>query len=279
MSPCGCCCWFERPGGSSLSRSNPVHQAATTRSAPPRRKLWRLRLRRKWANASEGAHYVKAGSATADIDVRVSSGSEAHRINEGLDGLTARSQNATQNATVNVTGGWNRPVMPRSNQTAWLFAEAQQVAAQLGFQLAETSAGGASDDNFAAALGLPVLDGSAQSVVARTPGTSGSALTACLSGHASLPVSSPRCRSAPSRGGAAKLPPWLCEEFRNCRQLPALRPTGCRSVGVLRPLRELARQTLSRVLPPPEARFAWARGSICCMDNELVSSCRPTSPG
>ena len=33
------------------------------------------------------------------------------------------------------------------------------MAAQLGFQLAETSAGGASDDNFAAALGLPVLDG------------------------------------------------------------------------------------------------------------------------
>lgn len=98
---------------------------------------------------------VKAGSAMADLDVRVSSDSEVHRINAVLSGLAARSPEAT----VKVTGEWNRPVMPRSAQTARLFAEAKQVADQLGFQLAETSVGGASDGNFAAALGLPVLDG------------------------------------------------------------------------------------------------------------------------
>ncbi|MFF2318611.1 M20 family metallopeptidase [Arthrobacter sp. NPDC058097] len=98
---------------------------------------------------------VKAGTATADLDVRVSSEREAKRIEAVLDGLTARHADAT----LSVSGGWNRPVMARSPQTARLFAAAEQVAEQLGFRLAETSVGGASDGNFAAALGLPVLDG------------------------------------------------------------------------------------------------------------------------
>jgi glutamate carboxypeptidase len=98
---------------------------------------------------------VKAGFATADIDVRVSSETEVRRINGVLDGLSARNANAS----LGVTGEWNRPVMARSAQTARLFAEAEYVADQLGFPLAETSVGGASDGNFAAALGLPVLDG------------------------------------------------------------------------------------------------------------------------
>jgi glutamate carboxypeptidase len=98
---------------------------------------------------------VKAGSATAEVDVRVSSETEVQRINEALDGLRVHNTNAT----LQVSGEWNRPVMARSEQTARLFAEAEQVADRLGFDLAETSVGGASDGNFAAALGLPVLDG------------------------------------------------------------------------------------------------------------------------
>lgn len=98
---------------------------------------------------------VKAGSATADLDVRVSSEAEVHRINSVLDGLSPRSPEAS----LTVSGAWNRPVMTRSQQTARLYAEAEQVADLLGFPLAETSVGGASDGNFAAALGLPVLDG------------------------------------------------------------------------------------------------------------------------
>jgi glutamate carboxypeptidase len=98
---------------------------------------------------------VKAGSATADVDVRVSSEYEAARIDALLGGLKARHSKAS----LEVSGEWNRPVMVRSAQTASLFAEAERVAGQLGFSLAETSVGGASDGNFAAALGLPVLDG------------------------------------------------------------------------------------------------------------------------
>ena len=98
---------------------------------------------------------VKAGSAIADLDVRVSSEAEVQRINSVLDGLAPRNSEAA----LKVTGAWNRPVMARSQQTARLYAKAEQVADLLGFPLAETSVGGASDGNFAAALGLPVLDG------------------------------------------------------------------------------------------------------------------------
>jgi glutamate carboxypeptidase len=98
---------------------------------------------------------VTAGSATAHLDVRVASDAEVRRITAVLDRLRARHEAAT----LTVTGAWNRPVMTRSPQTARLFAAAESVAGELGFELAETSVGGASDGNFAAALGLPVLDG------------------------------------------------------------------------------------------------------------------------
>ncbi|MCA4135232.1 M20 family metallopeptidase [Arthrobacter sp. M4] len=98
---------------------------------------------------------VTAGSATAEFDVRVSSEAEVQRISAVLDKLSPRHEDAT----LDVSGEWNRPVMARTRQTARLFAQAESVAEQLGFQLSETSVGGASDGNFAAALGLPVLDG------------------------------------------------------------------------------------------------------------------------
>lgn len=98
---------------------------------------------------------VKAGSATAQIDVRVSSDLEARRI----DGVLQRLSPQNAKAVLEVNGGWNRPVMARSEETARLFDEACAVADELDFPLEETSVGGASDGNFAAALGLPVLDG------------------------------------------------------------------------------------------------------------------------
>lgn len=98
---------------------------------------------------------VKAGRASADVDVRVASDEEVERINRVLGSLQA----VNPKAEITVGGGWNRPVMPRTERTATLFALASKVAAAQGFDLQETSVGGASDGNFAAALGLPVLDG------------------------------------------------------------------------------------------------------------------------
>lgn len=98
---------------------------------------------------------VVAGSARGEIDVRVTSAPEAARIDAGLAALTAHDPRAT----VAVEGGWNRPVMERSEAIAGLFEVARGLAADLGVTLRECSVGGASDGNFVAALGHPVLDG------------------------------------------------------------------------------------------------------------------------
>ena len=62
-------------------------------------------------------------------------------------------------AQVTVTGGFDRPPLERTAAVAGLFAAAQAVAKDLGLTLEEGSAGGGSDGNFTAALGVPTLDG------------------------------------------------------------------------------------------------------------------------
>jgi glutamate carboxypeptidase len=49
--------------------------------------------------------------------------------------------------------------MERTEGVARLAAIAQSLAGELGFELPESSTGGASDGNFTAALGIPTLDG------------------------------------------------------------------------------------------------------------------------
>jgi glutamate carboxypeptidase len=87
--------------------------------------------------------------------VRVRSLAAQDRIDAVLAGLRAHDPRAA----ITVGGGWNRPVMERSAGIAAMYALAGAAAAQLGVDLPETAVGGASDGNFAAALGLPVLDG------------------------------------------------------------------------------------------------------------------------
>ena len=58
-----------------------------------------------------------------------------------------------------VAGGVNRPPFERSAAGTALFERARSIAAEVGFDLEETWAGGVSDGNFAAALGVPTLDG------------------------------------------------------------------------------------------------------------------------
>jgi glutamate carboxypeptidase len=98
---------------------------------------------------------VVAGSADASIDVRVPSLAAQDRI----DALLARLHPRDPRAKITVSGGWNRPVMERTGPIAAMYALARASAARLGVDLPETAVGGASDGNFAAALGLPVLDG------------------------------------------------------------------------------------------------------------------------
>ncbi|MEU1292584.1 2-dehydropantoate 2-reductase [Streptomyces sp. NPDC005840] len=98
---------------------------------------------------------VTAGRAVARLDVRVASEAERLRVTRALAELTP----VDARTRVEITGDWNRPVFERTAQVAALAELARRCAGLLGHDLAEASVGGASDGNFVAAAGVPVLDG------------------------------------------------------------------------------------------------------------------------
>ena len=97
---------------------------------------------------------VVAPAAAAKIDVRAWTQAEADRLYNAIMGLTP----VTPGATLQVSGGWNRPPLERT-ATADLFAQAQRIGRTLGLDLDEGGTGGGSDGNFTGALGIPTLDG------------------------------------------------------------------------------------------------------------------------
>ncbi|MGW0710896.1 M20 family metallopeptidase [Streptomyces sp. NPDC002643] len=98
---------------------------------------------------------VVAGRATCGVDVRVSDPDEPARVDAGLAALVPTDPRVR----VTVSGGWNRPPMVPTPASRLLFKQAQSIAAELGWTAVGTAVGGASDGNFVAALGRPVLDG------------------------------------------------------------------------------------------------------------------------
>ena len=89
------------------------------------------------------------------VDLRVTSLDEAKRAEEAILGLSP----VLPGARVEVSGGLNRPPMERTDATAKLFEKAKGIAQATGITLTETQVGGGSDGQFAAAVGVPVLDG------------------------------------------------------------------------------------------------------------------------
>lgn len=98
---------------------------------------------------------VIAETARARVDVRISHLADAAVVREALGGL--RSSNPR--VTLEVSGGINRPPMERAPGVVRLYELARGVARAMGDELAEGATGGGSDGNFAAALGVPTLDG------------------------------------------------------------------------------------------------------------------------
>ncbi len=99
---------------------------------------------------------VIPAQAWAEIDVRIARRSDGPRIEKRFAALKPTPKSG---CTLTLDGGINRPPMERSRGTVKLFRRAQALAAQLDWELAEASTGGASDGNFTAALGIPTLDG------------------------------------------------------------------------------------------------------------------------
>ncbi len=56
-------------------------------------------------------------------------------------------------------GGVDRPPLERNAAVIRLYGVAREVAGELGKDLPEGAAGGGSDGNFTAAIGVPTLDG------------------------------------------------------------------------------------------------------------------------
>ena len=98
---------------------------------------------------------VVAEEARAVIDVRAPTRDAAAALEKAFRML----QPLRPGARLTVRGGFDRPPMERTAGVAALFETARAVAAALGHGLAEGSAGGGSDGNFTAALGVPTLDG------------------------------------------------------------------------------------------------------------------------
>lgn len=98
---------------------------------------------------------VVAAHARAEIDVRFTRASEAERVLSAIKALRPH----LPGAVLRLSGGLDRPPMERGPGVARLAALAASMAKELGFELKETSTGGASDGNFTAALGVPTLDG------------------------------------------------------------------------------------------------------------------------
>jgi glutamate carboxypeptidase len=98
---------------------------------------------------------VVAAEAEGEIDVRFSTEAESLEIERILSSLKP----VDERTKVLVTGGINRPPLERTAAVVELFEKARAIAAQLDFDLGEAQVGGASDGNFLAAMGIPVLDG------------------------------------------------------------------------------------------------------------------------
>ena len=120
----------------------------------------------KWNNLRRGvtinADIIEGGTRTnviadrakATLDLRAWQVSDMRSLEKRLHSLKP----AHRGAKLEIHGGFDRPPMERKLAVA-LFARARSLARQMGLSLGEAAAGGGSDGNFTAALGIPTLDG------------------------------------------------------------------------------------------------------------------------
>ncbi|MFH2039025.1 MAG: M20 family metallopeptidase [Chloroflexota bacterium] len=94
-------------------------------------------------------------TAWVDVDLRVMQPGEAERIIEVLNNLKP----VIKGTSLEITGNLNRPPMPYNELMQSTFEHARKIAARNGIPLTAAGTGGASDANFVAPLGIPVLDG------------------------------------------------------------------------------------------------------------------------
>ena len=86
---------------------------------------------------------VVAPHSEAVVDVRVLNTDDAEHVDAAIRAL----EPTTPGTSIEVSGGFGRPPMVRSERNGVLFEQARRVAARLGMELNEVTAGGGSDGN------------------------------------------------------------------------------------------------------------------------------------
>jgi glutamate carboxypeptidase len=89
---------------------------------------------------------VIAEEAYAEVDMRVPTIADADELVPKILNLKSRSEGVS----VKVTGELNRPPYEKGNAGAALYEHAKTLAAEIGFDLVDTTTGGGSDGNFTA---------------------------------------------------------------------------------------------------------------------------------
>jgi glutamate carboxypeptidase len=97
---------------------------------------------------------VIAERARAVVDLRALRVADMRRLEQRLRALRPLGRGAR----LEIHGGFNRAPMERKVSAA-LFSLAKSLSAQMGLPIGECVAGGGSDGNLTAALGVPTLDG------------------------------------------------------------------------------------------------------------------------
>ncbi|MGH9486323.1 MAG: M20/M25/M40 family metallo-hydrolase [Terriglobales bacterium] len=98
---------------------------------------------------------VVAAQAEAHIEARAWTAAELEDFDRRLRSL----QPDDERVRLQVEGGLNRPPMEPTPASLALASEARELGRELGLELDSTGTGGGSDGSFAAALGVPTLDG------------------------------------------------------------------------------------------------------------------------
>ncbi len=101
------------------------------------------------------ASNVVPEEARIEVDMRVMQPGEAERIKDAMYSLKP----SLAGTTISVSGGLNRPPMPHTPAIQATYEKVQEIASRIGIELKHSGTGGASDGNFVAPLGIPVLDG------------------------------------------------------------------------------------------------------------------------
>jgi glutamate carboxypeptidase len=104
------------------------------------------------------ARQIVPGEAELLVDLRAPTTEEAEALAADVRGLV-RAAPAIEGVQLAVEGGVTRPAAPRGEGALALFQLARSAAEPLGWALREVVSRGGSDACFAAALGVPTLDG------------------------------------------------------------------------------------------------------------------------